>query len=293
MSERVSVTGALRSDQTRFAVLNRRVRVPAIVVAPTRTLAAISPMVDVNWRLGLLSSAYASVSTSFETPTTTELANQPDGSGGLNRELKPQRGTSYEVGFKGARANGLRYDLALFLIDTRDELIPFEIPGGAGRRFFRNAGRTSRAGAEVGLSGSAGPVSLGGAATWLRYAYEDFVVGGTSFNDHRVPGVAPLTVNAYAGLRPSWGAVTLEAQRTGRLPTDDANTTYADAYTLLNVRVALRVPTRLAVEPAFGIDNLFDATYASNVVVNAARGRFFEPGPGRTVYFLVRMGTRR
>jgi iron complex outermembrane receptor protein len=42
----------------------------------------------------------------------------------------------------------------------------------------------------------------------------------------------------------------------------------------------------------FGIDNLFDKTYASNVVVNAARGRFYEPGAGRTYYLSIRMGTR-
>jgi iron complex outermembrane receptor protein len=41
-----------------------------------------------------------------------------------------------------------------------------------------------------------------------------------------------------------------------------------------------------------GIDNVFDRTWASNVVVNAAGGRYYEPGPGRTYYVGVRMGTR-
>ena len=37
----------------------------------------------------------------FETPTTTELGNQADGSAGLNRDLKPQFSTTYEVGREG------------------------------------------------------------------------------------------------------------------------------------------------------------------------------------------------
>jgi iron complex outermembrane receptor protein len=286
-----SVTGTLRADQTKFTVVNNRTAPPAIVRA-SRTMSAVSPMVGFNWRVGLLSSAYVTVSTSFETPTTTELANQPDGSGGLNTELEPQRGIAYEVGFKGLRLNGLRYDVALFRIDTEDELIPFEVPGGGGRRFFRNAGQTSRLGLEGAVSGQAGPVALGTTATWLRYVYEDFTVDGTSLEGNRVPGVSPLVVAAYASVSPTWGMVALEAQRVGRQAVDDANTAHADAYVVANARVALRFPTQLAVEPVFGIDNLFDTTYASNVVVNAARGRFYEPGAGRTYYLSIRMGTR-
>jgi iron complex outermembrane receptor protein len=289
VSPRVSVTGTLRGDQTRFSVLDRRAT-PAVELS--RSLGAVSPMIGVNWRVGPLASAYASVSTSFETPTTTELANQPDGSGGLNTELDPQSGIAYELGFKGQRLNGLRYDIALFRIDTEDELIPFEVPGGGGRRFFRNAGQTSRLGMEAAVSGQAGPVSLGTTATWLRYVYEDFALAGTSFEGKRVPGVSPIVIAAYASLSPTWGLVALEAQRVGRQAVDDANTAWADAYVLANARVALRLPTQLAVEPVFGIDNIFDKTYASNVVVNAARGRFYEPGAGRTYYLSIRMGTR-
>jgi iron complex outermembrane receptor protein len=145
---------------------------------------------------------------------------------------------------------------------------------------------------EAAVSGQAGPVSLGTTTTWLRYVYEDFTVSGTSFEGKRVPGVSPFVMAAYASLSPSWGLVALEAQRVGRQAVDDANTEWADAWVVANARIAFRLPTQLAVEPVFGIDNLFDKTYASNVVVNAARGRFYEPGAGRTYYLSIRMGTR-
>ncbi len=249
-------------------------------------------MVGINWRVGDLSSAYASVSSSFETPTTTELTNRPEGIGGLNADLKPQRGVAYEVGYKGMHARGVRFDVALFRIVTRDELIAFQVPNGQGRQFFRNAGRTTRGGLEAGASGPAGPVTLGAAATWLRYVYDEFTVSGTDFAGNRVPGVAPLTVNAFASVAPWWGLVAIEASRVGRVAVNNANTSWADAYTLLNARVAIRPSTGPWLEPVLGVDNLLDRTYASNVVVNASGGRFYEPGPGRTVYFALRVGTR-
>jgi iron complex outermembrane receptor protein len=293
MTERVAVTGTLRADRTRFEVTDRRATDPALAEPPPRTLSAVSPMLGINYRIGPLSSAYASVSTSFETPTTTELANRPEGVGGLNSDLKPQRGISYEVGFKGARTGGLRYDLAVFTIVTEDELIPFQVPGAAaGRQFFRNAGQTTRRGAEASIATSSGPVSLGATATWLRYVYDDFTVAGTSFDGNRVPGVAPLTMSAFASVQPTWGLAALEGIRVGRQAVNNANTAWADGYYLLNARVAFRASTPLALEPIVGVENVFDRTWASNVVVNAAGGRYYEPGPGRTFYVGVRMGTR-
>ena len=75
-----------------------------------------------------LHSIYANVGTAFETPTTTELGNQSDGTAGLNRDLKPQFSTTYEVGAKGLAVARVQYDVALFDSEIRDELIPFATP---------------------------------------------------------------------------------------------------------------------------------------------------------------------
>jgi iron complex outermembrane receptor protein len=289
--EQLAFTGTLRSDRTRFSVDDHRATDPDLAHG-SRTLSAVTPMVGVNWRIGPLMALYANLASSFETPTTTELANQPDGSGGMNRELKPQHGTTYEVGFKGVRGV-FGYDLSVFHIETKDELIPFEIPGGGGRRFFRNAGRTTRDGAEAGVSAALGALALGATATFLTYEYDEFEVGGTSFNGKRVPGVTPRMFSAHATFRQPWWLAALEAQHVARLPANDANTDYADAYTLLNARVALSLRGRVSAQPVIGTDNLLDETYAANVVVNATGGRYFEPGPGRVFYVGLRLNGGR
>jgi iron complex outermembrane receptor protein len=181
----------------------------------------------------------------------------------------------------------------LFTIQTEDELIPFQVPGaGAGRVYYENAGQTTRKGLEAGLSGTAGPVSLGASAMWLQYVYDDFVLTGVSYNGNRVPGVAPVTVNAYASVQPRWGLVAIELMHAGKLAVNNANTAWADAYDIVNARLAWRPSTSFAMEPVIGVENLFDQTWASNVVVNATGGRYYEPGPGRTFYVGLRMGTR-
>jgi iron complex outermembrane receptor protein len=40
----------------------------------------------------------------------------------------------------------------------------------------------------------------------------------------------------------------------------------------------------LVLSPFLGINNLSDDTYTANVRINAAFGRYYEPGPGRTGY---------
>jgi len=286
----VTATATLRGDQTNFTVRDRQ--------APNGTelsldMGAVSPMLGVIVRPRPELSLYANVATSFETPTTTELANQPDGSAGINRDLKPQRGRTVEAGVKGLLGGRLRYDLAAFAIDTDDELIPFEIPNSGGRRYFRNAGRTSRRGVELGLAAALGAVDVGASVAHLAYEYDEFTVDSTVLDGRRVPGVAPLTASMFATLSRRLGYVTLEAQQASRSPVNDANTAYAAGYVLWNARAGLTAPWARGVAPVIGIENAFDRTYAANVVTNASRGRFFEPGAGRRVYVALSVSAGR
>jgi iron complex outermembrane receptor protein len=283
----LSLTGTLRSDRTRFVVLDRR---NPSASRELRTMGALSPMAGINWKATERLAAYANVASSFETPTTTELANRPDGSGGLNRELQPQRGMSYETGMKLA-AGSLAMDAALFRIDTRGELVPFEIPGGGGRRFFRNSGRTRRYGAELGLRLEREALSVAASATWLRYRYVDYTVGGSTYAGKKVPGVAPFWLGVRAAWRSGSWTLVLDGQRVARTPADDANSNFAPGYTKLDAQFVLRFPST-GLEPMLGVENLLDRHYAANVVANASRGRYYEPGAPRTVYLGLRLAAR-
>jgi iron complex outermembrane receptor protein len=285
--ERASLIATVRGDRTDFTVRDRRVTTIPGGSELSLGMGAVSPMLGITVRARDGLSLYANVASSFETPTTTELANQPDGQGGLNRELKPQHGLTMEAGAKGRLGGRVLYDVSVFDIATTDELIPFEIPNSGGRRYFRNAGETSRRGLEVGVTAAIGAVDVGASVARLVYEYERFTVGTTVLDGKRVPGVSPTTASAFATARRSWGFLTVEAQQASRAAADDANVNYAPGWVVWGVRAGVTGARTRGVEPVIGVENAFDRTYAANVVANATRGRFFEPGAGRRVYVAV------
>ncbi|HQO77748.1 MAG TPA: TonB-dependent receptor, partial [Thermodesulfobacteriota bacterium] len=66
---------------------------------------------------------------------------------------------------------------------------------------------------------------------------------------------------------------------------NDENTVENDSYTATEVRLVYEATIgRWLLSPFFGIDNLFDEEYNSNVRINANGGRYFEPAPGRNIY---------
>ncbi|MGO2243402.1 MAG: TonB-dependent receptor family protein, partial [Halomonas sp.] len=89
--------------------------------------------------------AYVNTGTAFETPTFSEFAN-PSG-GGFNPSVSPQKAWNREIGLRGyVEPLAMDYDLALFSVRVRDELVPYD--EGA-RTFYQNAGDTDRDGIEL------------------------------------------------------------------------------------------------------------------------------------------------
>jgi iron complex outermembrane receptor protein len=199
-----------------------------------------------------------------------------------------------EAGLKGALFGRVRYDASLFATRVKDELIPFEVPGGGGRRYFRNAGATRRRGGELGLAASLGSATVGASYSYSDFFFTDYVVGANDFSDNRIPGIPNQQVQGYA----TWGwrgwFATLEGQAAGGMFMDDANTLRASGWEVMNARVGGRVSIgTVSLAPVVAVSNLFDRTYAGSIVINAAGGRYFEPSPGQTFYAGLTVGLGR
>jgi iron complex outermembrane receptor protein len=285
LGERYTLTGAARADAVRFEVKDRLIDAINPDDSGRRPLHAISPMVGFLARLSPLQSAYANISTAFETPTATELGNQPSGAAGINRELKPQKSLTYEVGLKGVRASGWQYNAALFATRVQDELIPYDIPASGGRRYFRNAGRTSRRGVELGTGVTAGAFDLGGAYTYANYRFVDFTVDTAHYAGHRIPGIPRQTFQASASARSVVGILVTEATVADRMFVNDANSESSPGYAIFNARFVSVASMGLSgAEITLGAQNIFNRKYVSSVNVNAAGGKFYEPGSQRSIY---------
>lgn len=283
---RVTALAGLRHDRTLFQADDRFLANGDPDDSGQRTLSALSPSAGLSLSLDGGVTVYSNVGTAFETPTTTEFANRPDGAGGFNPALQPQRTISYELGARRVRP-GATAQLAVFRAIVRDALIPFEVPDVPGRQFFRNAGQTGTNGVEAAAMASVGSgLQLAASYTFTDARFRSYAVGSATYDGNRVPGVAPHR----ADLRASWivagHGVGTDVRYQSRMAVNDANAGWSPGFTVADLRLAPRpFDARIArVHLSAGVQNLFGAKYNSSVVVNAFGRRYFEPGPGRTVY---------
>jgi len=245
----------------------------------------LSPSVGLTYDFGsgLLFGAFSS---SFETPTTTELAN-PDGSGGFNRALDAQTAKSYELGYK-AGSQQFFYELSVFHIDLQDELTPFEVASFPGRTFFVNAGESSRTGIETAISWtSTTGFGVDASLTWSDFTFDNFVDNnGNDFSGSRLPGLPEYF--GYLALRYETEGgfmAAFEASYSGDLFANNANTVEVPSYLVTGLRATYEFKRdHWLYRPYVGINNLFDERYNSNIRINAFGARYFEPAPDRNIY---------
>jgi iron complex outermembrane recepter protein len=252
---------------------------------------AVNPTIGAVFRAGAASSLYASYGRGFETPTLNELAYRADGSAGLNTSLVPARSHNFEVGAKSAWSESLRGSIALFAVNTDDEIVVRSNAGG--RSSFANASATRRRGAEVSLGWDAlRELSFQLALTALHATYsEPFLICAAAPclqptipvpAGNRLPGVPAYSGLLAANYRAPWADLKLEWRAQSGLAVDDRNTDTAGGYGILSAALARTFDAgTLKIRAFLRIDNLLNARYIGSVIVNEANGRYFESAPGR------------
>ncbi len=250
-----------------------------------------SPMVGLVYAHSERWNGYANISTAFDPPAISELAN-PDGPTGFNQNLDPQQAINYELGLRGLLRPGWQYELAVYHIDVDDEIVPFEL-AGSGQSFFRNAGRSTHQGLEAATKVELLPgLKLGLSYSYTDLVYDEFVEAGIDFAGKTIPGVPQhqavldLAWQHDKGLYAGWDTLYV-----GSLQVNNANTVETSAYLVSNVRLGYRhESTNWSFEPYAGIYNLFDQSYNGNIRVNSAFGRYYEPAPERNFYAGLQLG---
>jgi iron complex outermembrane receptor protein len=261
-----------------------------------RTMTAWSEMMGMTFETRP-ATFFINLASAFQTPTTTELLNAPPAPGqpccpaGFNEDLEPQRTQSLEA---GARATwlGTHVDAALYWMDVKDALVPFQVPDGDGREFFRNAGRTRHRGVELSAARQVRSLAVVASYAYTDVRFEDDGIADADNEGNHVPGISPhhLFASVSGGFSVARG--TLELQHYASQYTNDDNSAEAEGYTLLGLRVQGVVQGRgFSVIPWAAVENVLDEDYVGSVTVNAAASRFYEPAPGRTIQLGVTVRT--
>ena len=295
LSDRLSISGGARRSKVEFESRDYYV----VGVNPNDSGAVdfsrTTPVLGVLYKLAPRWNVYANYGEGFETPTFAELAYRSNGATGLNFALQPARSRHAEFGLKGIIGNNARLNAALFRIDTRNEIVTNASSGG--RTDFRNASKTQRDGVELSFEGK---LPLGfeayAAYTWLNARFTDAFRAGTPPvtvpAGNRLPGVARSVLYGELVWRhASYGFhAALEYRASSKIYVNEANVDAAAGYGVANIRAGF--------QQQFGggknkggwklsefvrVDNVTDQRYIGSVIVAEARGRYFEPAPGRNV----------
>lgn len=238
-----------------------------------------TPLLGVLYKLSPDLNLYATAARGFEAPTLNELFYSGTGAG-FNFLLRPARSTHFETGIK-ASAGPVRFDIALFQVRTRDELVVDAASGG--RTSYRNASETLRQGAELSLDGNLGAgFSTRVAATLLQATYE--APFGNVREGSRLPGVPRASLFAELAWKASGERLTaaLEALTVAKVYAEDANAELpAPGYSILNVRlVAKQAGVRWRFSEFVRLNNLLDRRYVGSVIVGDSNKRYYEAAPG-------------
>ena len=244
-----------------------------------------------SWQVSAAHTLYTTVSSAFESPTFTELAN-PSGTGGFNPDLEPQTALNREAGARGALGDRLFYEAALFRVDVDDEITPYEI---GGRTFYQNAGQTRRDGLELGLEhATTDQLTLALSWTWSDFRFQEFfdTQQNADVSGKRLPGIPQHQLFAQVDWQAESGLfASMESILGSHRYAENSNQTRVGSEWLVNLRGGKAWKRNQQTVTLFaGINNLLDRDYYSNLRINANSDRpvqnrgYFEPGPGTTYY---------
>ncbi|MEO0725902.1 MAG: TonB-dependent receptor, partial [Bacteroidota bacterium] len=229
--------------------------------------------------------------------------SQPDPSSSIENSflnggpLSPAFGWNRETGIT-IQLNQLRFSVTGFQMDLEDALV--QRGDQFGRILFINGGSARHQGIETQL-GYAWPydngrVVLESSYTFADYRFRDFVDDGEDFSGNDIPGSPKHRWRNQVSWEHHWFRSALTVDMAGQQWVDDANTTTADGYTVVHLRVGAQLNNiRRGLRIYAGVNNIFDTLYASMVQVNAGGfggnlPRYFYPGLPRYAYFGVDYG---
>jgi len=230
---------------------------------------------------------YASWGKGLETPTLNELSYSGPGNS-FGFDLKPATSEQFEIGLKARLAEATNLQVALFQIDTDDELVVASAQGG--RNSFQNAAKTRRRGVELALESRLSDTLRANLAyTEIDATYsKDFTSNGRLIEEgNHLPGIPARTLYGELAWQPlDWFSTAVEGLYRSQLYVEDSNTAKtAPSYALFNWQARFEQKVgALTFNQVLRIDNLLDREYIGSVIVGDGNGRYYEPGPERAWY---------
>lgn len=246
-----------------------------------------SPKLGVSHLFSKNFSVYSSISHGFS-PITLNETLLPNGQ--INTNLKPETGWNFEIGTRGTTLNNkLQYSGSIYRLDIKNLLVSRRT---AQDEFIGiNAGRTQHDGLELSLNYNwlqKESVSLNSFMNYTHnnFIFKEFIENADDFSGNELTGVPKNILNAGIDFDSSLGFYgNINYQYVGSMPITDSNSLYSDSYSLTNLKIGCQANLNksLKLNIFFGVNNIFNKPYASQILINASgfggnAPRYFYPG---------------
>jgi iron complex outermembrane recepter protein len=273
----------------------------------------VAPHFAINKVFNKQVSIYASYSKGFKTPVSAyfyiPFVTGAPGTGVLNTALKPEAGTQYEAGAKGALFNSkLRYEVALFDALFSNKMTAVAVPLNStttAYSYIVNGGKQDNKGIEASIKYTVFESDKAFFSTirpfanlaYSKFKYVDFkfqalnaartAVIETDYSGKTVAGVPPVTANVGIDVMTQTG-IYANAYYTYRDPmlftSDGLNKT--ESYNLVNGKIGLRrgLSAHFDLDAYFGVNNITGTQYYYMVFVNQLPDAYL-PAPYKANYF--------
>jgi iron complex outermembrane receptor protein len=252
-----------------------------------------SPRAGLSYRFAKNKTIYASISKGFSTPTVSETLTP---GGEINTSLKPEIGWNYELGLKLHGLNDKLYtELTLFSTQITNLLVARRT--AEDQYIGINAGASSHIGMEFILNyqllqTSQFQLSSYFSAAVNRFTFKDFIDRDNNYSGNELTGVPDAQWNIGLDASSTNGfSLTTSFSKVGRIPMNDQNSQYTEAYSLLDIKASytFTILKMLKTELSTGINNAGNTQYAASILPNAvgfgnAQPRAYYPGNPRNYY---------
>jgi iron complex outermembrane receptor protein len=247
-----------------------------------------SPVAGITFKVTPTLNIYANFGRGFETPTFAETTYSDASSGaGPNLSMVPSKSKNYEIGLKTFVTSNTRINVALFKVDTKNEIVVTQ-SNATNQNVYGSVANTERKGIEFSLD-SRLPYNFNFYQTYT-YLDSEFknsftnTVGGFVAAGNRLSGVYKNT--AYTELSWKYPALNFSSAIENIYFSDvhgydsNAASNKADAFSIVNLRASLKQSYNNWNFSEFArAENVFDEKYVGNVRVN--NSATFEPGAPR------------